>query len=588
MAYIGKKPADIIATSVDTTTGTFSGDLTVDTTTLYVDSANNRVGVGTVSPAKPLHIFNSGTSYVQISGNSRDLFLGQDAIGGAVFSTGAVPLYFSTDSTERMRIDSSGNLLVGTTSSSGSGDGIVLGANDQVIATRNGAAPLWLNRRSNDGDIVLFNRDGVTVGSIGARSNSIYIGLGDTGISFTSNDDAVYPVSPSGLVARDAAIDLGVDTVRFKDLYLSGTATMGGLTVDATSNDVIITGPAQTGVASSVVELKTGGTVGNRSGYAITNSNGGSLIGMTGEVVGTGAYPSNTGKGYLWNSDSGIVYRSLGFEKNLLQFYIAGSEKMRIDNSGNLLVGKTVADNTTTGVRIQTDGFASFARDSNFPLLLNRKTSDGTILDLRKDGTTVGSVGVASGAAYFAGNTRGIRIVNQVLHPTGTTGVVSDADVDLGYTTGRFKNLYLSGGVLLGGTVAANLLDDYEEGTFTAQLSTDTTYFGDGAQLGVYTKIGNICFFEIKYQRTGTVNTGVNARFGLPFTSANNSVQATGSRGSVENIDTAMVGIGGTVASNSAILYLNEMNTATTGFNVNGNDLGTNFQIQIQGFYKTA
>ena len=228
MAYIGKKPADIIATSVDTTTGTFSGDLTVDTTTLYVDSANNRVGVGTVSPAKPLHIFNSGTSYVQISGNSRDLFLGQDAIGGAVFSTGAVPLYFSTDSTERMRIDSSGNLLVGTTSSSGSGDGIVLGANDQVIATRNGAAPLWLNRRSNDGDIVLFNRDGVTVGSIGARSNSIYIGLGDTGISFTSNDDAVYPVSPSGLVARDAAIDLGVDTVRFKDLYLSGGVYLGG------------------------------------------------------------------------------------------------------------------------------------------------------------------------------------------------------------------------------------------------------------------------------------------------------------------------------------------------------------------------
>src|SRR5210317_343045 len=110
MAYVGKKPANIIATAVDTTTGTFSGDLTVDTSTLYVDSANNRVGVGTVSPLKPLHVFNSGTSYVQISGNSRDLFLGQDATGGAVFSTGAVPMYFSTNSTERMRIDSSGNL----------------------------------------------------------------------------------------------------------------------------------------------------------------------------------------------------------------------------------------------------------------------------------------------------------------------------------------------------------------------------------------------------------------------------------------------------------------------------------------------
>ena len=56
MPYVGKKPADIIATAVDTTTGTFSGDLTVDTSTLYVDSANNRVGVGTVSPSQSLHV----------------------------------------------------------------------------------------------------------------------------------------------------------------------------------------------------------------------------------------------------------------------------------------------------------------------------------------------------------------------------------------------------------------------------------------------------------------------------------------------------------------------------------------------------
>ena len=56
MTYVGKKPADIIATAVDTTTGTFSGDLTVDTNTLYVDSANNRVGIGTVSPDDTLEV----------------------------------------------------------------------------------------------------------------------------------------------------------------------------------------------------------------------------------------------------------------------------------------------------------------------------------------------------------------------------------------------------------------------------------------------------------------------------------------------------------------------------------------------------
>jgi hypothetical protein len=85
-----------------------------------------------------------------------------------------------------------------------------------------------LNLKTSDGDIAVFSKDGAPVGSIGTRSDAIYIGRGDTGISFTDNDDAVYPVSTSGLVTRDAAIDLGIDTVRFKDLYLSGGVYLGG------------------------------------------------------------------------------------------------------------------------------------------------------------------------------------------------------------------------------------------------------------------------------------------------------------------------------------------------------------------------
>ena len=139
-----------------------------------------------------------------------------------------------------------------------------------------------------------------------------------------------------------------------------------------------------------------------------------------------------------------------------------------------------------------------------------------------------------------------------------------------------------------GTTMSSELLDDYEEGTFTAQISSDSTYVGDSAQLGVYTRIGDMCFIQIRFQRTGTLNSGSNARFGVPFTSANNAVQATGFRGSVENIDTSVIGVGGTIAANSAILYLNEMTAATTGHNLNGSDLGENFQVQIQGFYKIA
>ena len=55
MSYIGKKPVDFNDVT-EAQTFTVTGDLTVDTNTLFVDSTNNRVGVGTVSPAVPLHV----------------------------------------------------------------------------------------------------------------------------------------------------------------------------------------------------------------------------------------------------------------------------------------------------------------------------------------------------------------------------------------------------------------------------------------------------------------------------------------------------------------------------------------------------
>ena len=44
------------------TTGTFTGDLTVDTDTLKVDSSNNRLGVGTASPSTKIHLNESGSA----------------------------------------------------------------------------------------------------------------------------------------------------------------------------------------------------------------------------------------------------------------------------------------------------------------------------------------------------------------------------------------------------------------------------------------------------------------------------------------------------------------------------------------------
>ncbi len=156
-------------------------------------------------------------------------------------------------------------------------------------------------------------------------------------------------------------------------------------------------------------------------------------------------------------------------------------------------------------------------RDGGIPALINRKSDDGTILDARKDGTTVGSVGSKGGDLTIGTGVIGLRFEdsNNAIVPFDTSTLGStDNDVDLGKSSVRWNDLYLGGNLYIGGTGSANALDDYEEGDWTPTGNgiTITNNFAKYRKIGSLVAVQAYIVFPTNSDTSGNANIS-----GLPF-----------------------------------------------------------------------
>jgi len=182
--------------------------------------------------------------------------------------------------------------------------------------------------------------------------------------------------------------------------------------------------------------------------------------------------------------------------------------------------------------KVTGEGVGTLSSSGATTATFNRTTSDGTIIDVQKSGSTVGSIGAASGNTYIGSGDTGIGFsaADDTVYPiTTATGGIRDAAIDLGGNTYRYKDLYLSGGVYLGGTGSANKLSDVETGTWTPSIS-----FSSGGtvaytrQEGSYTKIGRNVYVDFALIFTTSGASGTLRLDGLPFAHA---VDSTNDRG---------------------------------------------------------
>jgi len=224
--------------TVKITTGSDAGeDFTVNTSQLVVEGDTGNVGIGTSSnyTNAKLHIYGvnaGGDNSLRIqnanttSGTTTSLKFTNTTSDYAhvslITDRDRNLIFKNTDDTvETMRIDSSGNLLVGTGGSISwtNTAGFYVFNQSAMNATRDGNEAINLNRLTSDGDIAIFRKDGTTVGSIGSLAGAnLYILNGDVGLLYQGNLDRILPCTTNGS-GRDNAIDLGEGGTRFDDIY---------------------------------------------------------------------------------------------------------------------------------------------------------------------------------------------------------------------------------------------------------------------------------------------------------------------------------------------------------------------------------
>ena len=271
-----------------------------------------------------------------------------------------------------------------------------------------------------------------------------------------------------------------------------------------------------------------------------------------------------------------------------------------VTNSGNVTVGGTLG---VTGAVTASNGLTVDDAGAT-PLTVDRATDDGAIIDVQKDGTSVGSIGTYGGdMTVGTGDTR-VRFIDSldcVVPVSDAVGTSRDASVDLGYSSIRYKDLYLSGGVYLGGTNSAHHLDDYEEGEFTYSIvgsSSGGWTNRTGYTKGSYVKIGNTVHIQLRFETTSKGSpSGTYVQItGFPFTNiatsaggSNNQVQAAiNVRGNGQSSDSC--GTYGLINNNSAVmsLFIRRSNSSFSFDPIQPNDISGNTEGGVVFTYRTS
>jgi hypothetical protein len=515
-----------VATNAISNVGNNIGSVT--TTASNIASVNNFANVYRISATAPITSLDTGDLYFDTTVNELKVYgaSGWQAAGSSVNGTSQRYNYTATNAqTTFTGADNNGNTL---TYDAGYIDvylnGVKLLNATDVTVTSGSSVVLASGATTGDVvDIVAYgtfsvaslNADNLDSGTVpSARISGAYTGITQTGTLTSFASTGIDDNATSTAITIDSSNRVGIGTASPEvSLHIKSNS---GIRAERFANSAgsanLDLNKSRNATIGSHTILQNGDGIGAIIFRGSDGTNYENAAAISAEVDGTPGTNDMPGRlTFLTTPDGANAY----------------TERMRIDSSGNLLIGKTSTTNSVAGSKFGSGGqiVATVANDDI--MILNRTGNDGDILRFFKDTSEVGVIGTLSSNLYVGSGDTGIYFNNSsdsIYAINTTTNAGRDNAIDLGVSTTRFKDIYLSGGLYVGGTGSANKLDDYEEGTFNVTFSGSTSGSFTFTGGGQYTKIGRICTLAVDISNVTFGSYVGNLQFGLPFTSASSNV----------------------------------------------------------------